>query len=29
MPVVIKRAALGTYKMSVRKQPGIKVKRIY
>ena len=29
MPVVIKRAAPGTYKMSVRKQPGIKVKRIY
>lgn len=29
MAVVIKRAALGTYKMSVRKQPAIKVKRIY
>jgi hypothetical protein len=28
MPVLIKRGALGSYKMSIRKQPPIKVKRI-
>ena len=29
MAVTVKRAALGSYKMSVRKQPPIKVKRIF
>jgi hypothetical protein len=28
MPVLIKRAALGSYKMSIRKQPSIRVKRV-